>query len=119
MTGKMTISDNYCFIKVVPYDDTNIWTPSPGVRMTPSTSRIHHQRWRMVAVLTGRMTISDKDCFTKVVSNFTLFHPHLKHCFEDRASGGQEQLVTEESLINDIDHYVGHTTFKSISSPWA
>ena len=37
--GKMTISDNYCFTKVVPYDDTNIWTLSPGVRMTPSTPR--------------------------------------------------------------------------------
>ena len=65
----MMILTSYCFTKVVPNDGTDIWTPSPGVRMTPSPPRIHHQRWRTGPVLMGKMTISDKDCFTKVVPN--------------------------------------------------
>ena len=33
LTMKMTISGKDCFTKVVPNNDTDIWTPSPDVRM--------------------------------------------------------------------------------------
>ena len=33
LTMKMTISGKDCFTKVVPNNDTDIWTPSPEVRM--------------------------------------------------------------------------------------
>ena len=33
MTGKITISGKDCFTKVIPNDDTDIWTPFPDVRI--------------------------------------------------------------------------------------
>ena len=39
--------------KVVPHDDTDIWTPSPGIRMPPIPQGF---KWRIQAV-TGNMTI--------------------------------------------------------------
>ena len=47
LMGKMTISDKDCFTKVVPNDDTDIWTPSPGVRMPLIGG------WRPLKPLTG------------------------------------------------------------------
>ena len=60
------VSGKDCFTKVVSNNDTDIWTPSPGVRMTLLPQRIHHQRWRTGA---GKMTISAKDCLIKHVPN--------------------------------------------------
>ena len=37
--GKMTISGKDCFTKAIPNDDTDIWTPSPDVRMPPILQR--------------------------------------------------------------------------------
>ena len=37
MTGKMTISSKDCFTKVLPNDDTDIWTPSPDARIPLSS----------------------------------------------------------------------------------
>ena len=35
--SEMTFSGKDCFTKVVPIDDIDIWTPSPDVRMPPSS----------------------------------------------------------------------------------
>ena len=40
-----------------------------GCQDAPYPPRIHHQRWRIGAILTRKMTISGKDCFTIVVPN--------------------------------------------------
>ena len=169
LTGKMTISSKDCFTKVVPNDDTDIWTPSPDVRMplsskdpppemedresldreddhfkqrlfyktcskwwyrhldtisgcqdVPYPPRIHHQRWRIGAVLTGKMTISSKDCFTKVVPNddTDIWTPSPDVRMPLSSKYPQPEMEDRGSLDREDDHFKQRLLYKSCSKWW-
>ena len=64
---KMTISGKDCFTKVVPNDDTDIWTPSPDVRMPPIPEL---PEWSLF-----RRKVSIETILQKLVLIWSLFAP--------------------------------------------
>ena len=74
LTGNMSTSGKDRLKKVVPNDDTDIWTLSQDAPYPP---RIQQKRWKTGAVLMGKMTSSGKDCKPNMFLMMILYADHL------------------------------------------